>query len=106
MKKEKKKLSGICVSPGEATGRIRIYKEGEKYSKKDIVILDIWVTSGVVLLKNSGGLISSRGGLTCHASIIAREYGIPCLVGVRNLKKLKEGNRVTLDATRELISLL
>lgn len=100
-----KKLNGICVSPGEVTGKIKFYKEGKEYSNKDIVVLDIWVTSGVALLKNVGGLISSKGGLTCHASIIAREYNIPCLVGVSGADKLKEGSKVKLEANKELITI-
>lgn len=101
-----KKLNGICVSPGEVIGKVSLYKEGKKYSKKDIVVLDIWVTSGVALLKNVGGLISSKGGLTCHASIIAREYNIPCLVGVRGASKLKDGIKVKLEANKEIITIL
>ena len=101
-----KNLKGICVSPGEVIGTIRLYKEGKKYSKKDIVVLNVWVTSGVALLKNAGGLISSKGGLTCHASIIAREYNIPCLVGVQGAEKLKEGMKVKIEANKEVITIL
>lgn len=102
----KTKFSGICVCPGRVSGVISHYKIRHKYTKKDIVVLDTWVTSGVVLLKNAGGLISSKGGLTCHASIIAREYGIPCLVGVKNADTIKEGQRILLDATKEVITIL
>lgn len=101
-----KKITGICVSPGKVKGRIRYYKPKVKYKKGDVVVLNEWLTSGVVLLKNAGGLLSNRGGITCHASIIAREYGIPCLVGVRGLERLKEGSRIELDATAENVRLL
>lgn len=101
-----KKLTGTCVSPGMVTGKIKIYKEKTKYTKKDIVVLDVWVTSGVALLKNVGGLIASKGGLTCHASIIAREYKLPCLVGVRNVEILEEGSKIKLDANKEEIIIL
>lgn len=101
-----KKLTGICVSPGEVTGRIIYYKKGVKYSKKDIVILNEWVTQNIAYLKNAGGLLSKRGGITCHASIIAREFSTPCLVSVKGLDKLKKGARVALDAAAEEIKIL
>lgn len=100
------KLEGICVSPGVVTGRLRIYQEKTTYTKDDIVALDVWVTSGVALLKDAGGLISSKGGITCHAFIIAREYNLPCLVAVKNLGELKEGTKIKLDATGEEITIL
>lgn len=99
-------LTGVCVSPGEIKGKIRFYQKGKKYSKKDIVILNEWVTAGISHLSNAGGLLSSRGGLTCHASIIAREFNIPCLVSVNNLEKLKEGDGVFLDAAAETIKVI
>lgn len=96
-------ITGMCVSPGRVTGTLTWYTKGKTYTKSDIVVLNEWVTSGVVLLKNAGGLISERGGLTCHASIISREYGIPCLVSAKGLQELHEGDHVTLDATNESI---
>lgn len=99
-------ITGTCVSPGEIIGTICFYKKNIKYSKKDIVYLNEWLTSGVALLKNAGGLLSNHGGLTCHASIIAREYKIPCLVALKNYKILKEGQLIKLNATAETITIL
>ena len=99
-------ITGMCVSPGIVKGILRFYKKGHVYKKTDIVLLDQWLTSGVALLKKAGGLLSSKGGLTCHASIIAREYGIPCLVSVKNFNTIKEGVRLELNATAESITLL
>ncbi len=106
MGKTKKTYTGICVSPGTVRGRIRIYKQGVRYTARDIVLLDEWLTSGVALLKGAGGLISSKGGLTCHASVIAREYGIPCLVGVRGADRIPDGSRAELNAASERLTLL
>lgn len=99
-------LSGTCVCPGEVKGSVRYYKKGKRYSKNDIVVLNEWITSGISLLKNVGGLLSARGGLTCHASIIAREFKIPCLVSVKGLDKLKEESKVFLDAAAETVEIL
>jgi phosphoenolpyruvate-protein kinase (PTS system EI component) len=96
----------MCVSPGRVKGILRLYRPHIRYGRKDIVLLNEWVTSGVVFLKNAGGLLSTTGGLTSHASLIAREYRLPCLVSVRGLDEIKEGTPVLLDATREEIKLV
>lgn len=105
-KPNSKLIAGICVSPGKVTGRLRFYQRDIKYKKTDIVLLNEWVTSNVSYLKNAGGLVSSKGGITCHASIIAREYGIPCLVAVKNLDLIKSGAKLELNATSEAVKIL
>ena len=99
-------IEGMCVSPGEVTGVIRFYKAGDTYTKNDIIVLNEWVTSNVALLKEAGGLISTTGGLTSHASIIAREYRLPGMGGGKGGEALKDGTRVRLDATNEEIHIL
>ena len=101
-----KSLTGTCVCPGEIKGKIRFYRADQKYFKQDIIVLNEWLTSNASLLKNVGGLLSAQGGLTCHASIIAREYNIPCLVAVKDLDKLKEGQKISIDAANEKIIIL
>jgi len=99
-------ITGMCVSPGRVEGIVRQYDKTVKYAPKDIVILNEWVVSNVAYLSHAGGLLSNRGGITCHASIISREYKIPCLVAVRNLDQLKDGDTIALDATNESVTIL
>lgn len=106
MNKMNANITGICVSSGVVIGTIQRYKKSVMYKKNDIVILDEWLTSGVAALKNVGGLLSSKGGITCHASIIAREYGVPCLVSVKNIDILSDGMRIEMNATSEKIKIL
>ena len=100
-------LTGICACPGIVKGKIKFYKENVVYTKEDIVVLNQWVTQDVFRLKNVGALLSSLGGLTCHASILAREFNVSCLVGIKGLDemmelgKLKEGDEVEVDAAEE-----
>ena len=52
----------------------------------------------VVALDKAVGIITDEGGITCHASILAREYGVPCLVGTQSATRLlKDGMTVRLD---------
>lgn len=106
MKNPSLNITGTCVSPGKVSGTVRAYQKNMRYTKDDIVLLNEWVISNVAYLKDAGGLISNKGGITCHASIIAREYGIPCLVGVRNGEQIGEGVTIELDATHESIILI
>lgn len=99
-------VSGICVSPGQAKGILKFYQKTVKYKKGDIVLLNEWVTSNVSYLKKASGLLSTQGGITCHASIIAREYGLPCLVAVKNFEKIKQGTKLELNATAEQVKIL
>lgn len=50
------------------------------------------------VIKMANGIITDEGGITCHASIIARELKIPCVVGCKNATKvLKDGDIVKID---------
>lgn len=101
-----KQLTGMCVSVGEAEGVLKKYQEGVEYTKDDIVVVDIWVTKNVALLKNAGAVLSSKGGLTCHASIIAREFGIPGMVSVKGINEIPEGTKIKVDAAAEEVTVL
>jgi phosphoenolpyruvate synthase/pyruvate phosphate dikinase len=101
-----KTLNGNCACPGEAKGIIRFYAKDKTFTKEDIVILNEYVTQNIMKLKGAGGILSSKGGVTCHASIIAREFNIPCLVGVQGLEELREGTLIKLDAAAEEVTLL
>ncbi len=96
-------LTGTCACPGEVTGKITRFNPDRTYTKQDIVILNEHMTQDVIKLKDAGAIISRNGGLTCHASILARELNIPCIVGVKGLENIKEGSIVKIDAAEEKI---
>ncbi len=95
-------LSGTCVCPGIVHGTIRRFVLGSAYTKQDIVVLDQWLTQDVLALKDAGALLSATGGVTSHASIVARELGIPALVNVETTK-LAEGQHAMIDAADERV---
>lgn len=98
-------ITGTCVCPGTARGKIRLFKTGEIYDKSDIVVLERWLTQEVLMLKDAGALIAATGGITCHASIIARELNIPAMISV-DIRELQEGQEATVDTTEERIELI
>ena len=50
-------------------------------------------------MKASVAIVTERGGETCHAAIVARELGVPCVVGCKDLDRLTEGALVTVDGS-------
>jgi len=54
-----------------------------------------------------GALVTSTGGFLTHGSIVSREYGLPCVVGVANAtERLKDGMRVRVDGTIGIVQIL
>ena len=96
---------GTCVCPGIVKGKIKFFKQNEVYNKNDVVVLEHWLTQEVIALKDAGALISATGGITSHASIIARELNIPSIIGV-DLSELKEGQEVIVDTAEEKVELI
>ena len=58
----------------------------------------------VPAMQRAGAIVTNEGGMTCHAAIVSREMGIPCIVGTENATEiLKEGEIITVHATRGVV---
>ncbi len=100
-------LRGLGASPGVATGKVKIVldlSELDKIEEGDILVTEMTSPDFVPAMEKSAAIITDRGGMTCHAAIVSRELGIPCIVGTGNATKvLKDGMIVTVDATRGVV---
>lgn len=79
--------SGIAVGDKISNGRITVLKsidEHKKFKNGDILVTDITTPDWEPLMKISSGVITNKGGRTCHAAIVARELGINAVVGTGN----------------------
>ncbi len=98
---------GLGASPGKASGKVKIIKdtsELDKIQKGDILVTVMTTPDMVPAMKRANGIITDEGGVTCHAAIVSRELGIPCVVGTGDATKiLKENSVVTLDGNKGLI---
>ncbi len=103
-------IKGFASSAGVVEGPARVLKR-----LKDIVDLqpgEILVApftdpGWTPLFINAAGLVMDIGGALAHGSVVAREYGIPAVVGVRDAtKKLRTGQRVRVDGNRGVIEIL
>ena len=94
-------LTGKAVGRGIVTGRVSIVKslsEGSKVQPGDIIVADITNPDWNALLKKAVCIVTNKGGRTSHASIIARELGIPAVVGTLNATdKLTDGQVITVS---------
>lgn len=93
---------GLCASPGKARGKIRIVPKPEKNNKVkngDILVTFSTTTDYLPAMKRASAIITEVGGQTCHAAVVSREFGIPCLVAVTDAMKIyKDGELVEVDA--------
>jgi pyruvate,water dikinase len=102
-------LVGLGVSTGTAEGRARVVLD---VADADLVPGDILVTSftdpsWTPLFVAISGLITEVGGLMTHGAVIAREYGLPAVVGVEHATQLiRDGQRIRLDGADGTVQLL
>jgi pyruvate,water dikinase len=93
-------LRGIGTSPGRATGRAVIVADpgADRIRRGDVVVARHTDPGWTPILSVIGGMVMEEGGLLNHCSIVARELGVPSIVGVRRATQLiPEGARVTID---------
>ncbi len=105
-----KTIKGTTASRGNAKGAVKIINKPsdmDKMQQGDILVSVATTPSIVPAMKKAAAIITDEGGLTCHAAIVSRELGTPCIVGTKNASKtLKDGDRVEVDATKGLITIL
>ena len=96
-------LSGVAVGNKISNGSVKVLKsmdEYEKFNKGDILVTDITTPDWEPLMKISGGIITNKGGKTCHAAIVARELGINACVGCEGSTEILENvETITIDCS-------
>jgi phosphohistidine swiveling domain-containing protein len=96
-------LKGMTACPGKVVGDIAFWHDGADLSGK-IVVLKLALPYQFTQLSKARGIITEEGGLLSHASVIAREYNVPAIIGVASvLQHLSEGDRVELDADNGVV---
>jgi phosphoenolpyruvate synthase/pyruvate phosphate dikinase len=104
------KLEGISVSPGIYEGIARVIKDPvdfHRLQQDDVLISKCTSSSFNVVMPLLGALVTDRGGLLSHAAIVAREYGIPGIVGARKATSvIPDGSRVRVDGAAGTVEVL
>jgi pyruvate,water dikinase len=97
-------VSGLGASPGRVTGAVRVLREpveGAALLAGEILVAPMTNPDWVPTLRRAAAVVTDSGGITCHAAIVSRELGVPCVVATRNATaRLHDGDIVTVDGAR------
>lgn len=99
-------VKGLSASPGKSSGPVRHVSEEnlEVVQKGDIMVTTMTTPDMVPAMTKAAGIVTDEGGMTCHAAIVARELGIPCIVGASDAThKLKENQIITVDGAMGVV---
>ncbi len=96
-------LKGIAVGDKIATGKVNIMHsldkrvtDGHEFAAGDVLVTDMTDPDWEPIMKKAAAIITNKGGRTCHAAIVARELGVPAIVGCGHATELlSEGQLVT-----------
>jgi pyruvate,water dikinase len=102
-------LAGEAVSAGVAEGLVRVVLDpsGTRLEPGEILVCPATNPGWTPLFLAAGGLVMEIGGLVTHGSVVAREYGIPAVVGVQDATtRLKTGQRVRVDGNTGRVTVI
>ncbi|MGL5062736.1 MAG: phosphoenolpyruvate synthase [Microcoleus sp.] len=102
-------IVGLAVSAGVIEGRARVIlnMEDANFEDGDILVTSFTDPSWTTLFVSIKGLVTEVGGLMTHGAVIAREYGLPAVVGVENATKLiKDGQRIRVNGTEGYVEII
>jgi pyruvate,water dikinase len=97
-------ISGQSVGSKVGAGvvnRIMHVKDIGNFKPGEVLVTDMTDPDWEPIMKIAAAIVTDKGGRTCHAAIVSRELGIPCVVGTEKAsQKIKTGGKVTLDCSR------
>ena len=100
-------LRGLGAAPGLASGPVSVLgslADAGRFHDGDVLVTRMTAPDWVPLMRRAAAIATDSGGMTCHAAIVSRELGIPCVVGTQEAtKRLRGGELVTVDATRGVV---
>ncbi|MDG0764790.1 PEP-utilizing enzyme [Bacillus halotolerans] len=103
-------IFGIAASSGIATGPVKLIRDASEFSRfapGDILVCKMTTPLWTSLFQDAKAIITDTGGILSHAAIIAREYGIPAVLGTRAAtERLRDGDIVTVDGNSGKITVV
>jgi pyruvate,water dikinase len=101
-------VRGLGAAPGLAAGPVRVVssrEEAGKLRQGEILVSHMTTPDWVPLMRRAAAIVTDSGGMTCHAAIVSRELGLPCVVGTgRATSLLHDGQLVSVDGARGVIT--
>jgi phosphohistidine swiveling domain-containing protein len=103
-------IRGVVAQKGVARGPVKLVyvaSDLSKVEKGDIIISPMTRPEFLPTMKKSLAFVTDEGGITCHAAIVAREMGKPCIIGTKIATQvLKDGDEVEVDANNGVVKIL
>lgn len=91
---------GSKIGTGNAS-KIMSIKDIGKFKEGDVLVTDMTDPDWVPIMKRAGAIVTNKGGRTCHAAIVSRELGIPCVVGTGDAtQKIADGVPITVSCAQ------
>jgi phosphohistidine swiveling domain-containing protein len=110
---ELREIKGVAASPGIARGKARVIrvigveqlvKDIREFQEGEVLVTAMTQPNMVVLARRAAAIVADEGGITSHAAVLAREFGIPCLVGCRKATRIvRTGDLVEVDAKQGVL---
>ena len=104
-------VQGLPASPGIAAGKAHVIPNADRigeFKDGEVLITEMTAPDWVPAMRKASAIVTDSGGMTCHAAIVSREMGIPCIVGTKSkgtpaTKLIKNGSDVTVDAKNGVV---
>jgi len=94
-------LRGLGAAPGVGAGPARVIAsqaDASSLADGEVLVAHMTTPDWVPLMRRAAAIVTDSGGMTCHAAIVSRELGIPCVVGTGDAaSRLRDGEEVTVD---------
>lgn len=102
-------MTGVGACSGVVEGRARVVTDPDRteLDEGDVLVCEATDPSWISLFVVAAGVVTDLGGMLSHGAIVAREMGIPCVVGTRTASRaITDGRRVRVDGDRGVVELL
>ncbi len=107
---DQRQVNGIGASPGVIEGIARVVMtvdEFDEVGEGDILVCQMTNPAWVVLFTKIAGLVTDTGGTTSHPAVLAREFGIPAVIGTSiGTRRIATGDRIRVDGSAGLVEIL
>lgn len=105
-----KEIKGVSASPGKVKGIARIVLDARLnvvLKKGDILVASMTRPEFLPLMQKASAFVTDEGGISCHAAIVSRELGKPCIIGTRVATRIiKDGDFIEVDAYQGIVRIL
>ncbi|QQR93166.1 MAG: hypothetical protein IPJ89_01330 [Candidatus Iainarchaeum archaeon] len=103
-------IYGNCACPGLTKGVVKIINTTDdikKMQQGDVLVSYATMPDLMPAIRKAAAIVTDQGGITCHAAIVSRELGIPCIIGTNKATKvLKDGDLIEVNASHGRVKIL